>query len=385
MAREFAQIRLDIWNDTDFRDLGGNAQHLYFMLLTAPSLTYCGVADWRPGRLAALVGDWTADTVRAAAVELRRELFIVTDEETEEVLIRSFVKHDGIMRNSKMATAMATAAAGVASRTLRGVLVYTLQRMHAKSPELSGFNSKTAAAMLEREAIDPAVLLGADAHYIAPVTPMPSVIESPNGSVIGTPIGTPMSTPIGSVTASPTPIPTPTTDTSNEVSEREGRASATPPAEGAVIDENGFPYASTILDAEPEPAKPKPKAKRATRCPEGWMPSDKTVTFLEAKYPLVNWREEVVPMWEWSNAAPASKGTKVDWDLTFRGWIRRKAEDRAQQSQRRMTARERNFAESAAIIAADPRVSGGVGHLGEQLDLVEATPLPPVRMLGRGA
>jgi len=45
MAREFAKIKASIWQDDDFRALPVEAQHLYFVVLTDPDLSYCGVAD----------------------------------------------------------------------------------------------------------------------------------------------------------------------------------------------------------------------------------------------------------------------------------------------------------------------------------------------------
>ena len=46
--RDYAQVRLSIWNDDDFRELSPAAQWLYFLLLTHPTLTSAGVGDWRP-------------------------------------------------------------------------------------------------------------------------------------------------------------------------------------------------------------------------------------------------------------------------------------------------------------------------------------------------
>src|SRR5690606_16035121 len=87
VAREHAQIRLDLWNDDDFRVLTRAAQLLYIQLLTSATLNYAGVADWRPKRIAPLSGDGTASAVEDAAQELEQGLFIVTDTDTEEVLI----------------------------------------------------------------------------------------------------------------------------------------------------------------------------------------------------------------------------------------------------------------------------------------------------------
>jgi hypothetical protein len=191
VPREHAVIRLDMWGDDDWRRLSVPAQHLYMLLLTSPTLSFCGVADWRPTRIARLAGNWAVTDVLKASDELRAGLFLVVDDETEEVLIRSFVRHDGVMKMPNMATAMATSHAAIASPLLRGVVVHELRRLHEKEPELAGWKSKRALAVLDRDAINP------------------SVNPSRNPSVKGS--GNPSSggNPNPSVNPSPTPAPTP--------------------------------------------------------------------------------------------------------------------------------------------------------------------------------
>lgn len=207
MARDHAQIRLDMWGDDDWRKLSVPAQHLYMLLLTSPSLSFCGVADWRPARIAKLAAGWTTADVLAAAEDLTGRLFLLIDDATEEALIRSFVRHDGLMKMPNMATAMATAHAAIASPYLRGVVVHELRRLHEKQPELAGWKSKRALAVLERDSIDPSV--------------KGSVNPSGNPSVKGS--SSPEPNPSGnpSVNPSPTPAPTPTPAPSSSKEEEE--------------------------------------------------------------------------------------------------------------------------------------------------------------------
>ncbi|WP_280410716.1 hypothetical protein [Nocardia asiatica] len=155
MARDHARIWLSIWSDDDFRALPPEAQHLYFVLTTSPSLNYAGVADWRPGRIAANAAGWTAAAVRSAGAWLVRELYIVIDEDSEEVLLRSFIKNDGLMKNPNIAVSMSLAFADTASPTLRGVIVHELQKLHANEPGLKGWSKPEVASLLDRKSIDP--------------------------------------------------------------------------------------------------------------------------------------------------------------------------------------------------------------------------------------
>lgn len=139
MARDRANVWTDIWADSDWRNLSGAAQRLYLLILTHPTLTYAGVADWRPNRVAMMSADGTVEGLNAAAGELEENKFIVVDEETEEVLIRSFVKHDGLMKSPNLAAALAREYGNVYSKRIREVVAFEVQKLHRNEPELKGW------------------------------------------------------------------------------------------------------------------------------------------------------------------------------------------------------------------------------------------------------
>lgn len=162
MARDYAQVRVTIWGDEDFRRLTPAGQHLYLVLSTSAGLNHCGVADWRPPRISANAAGWTAAAVEESAEELRSRLYVVTDDITEEILIRSFIRSDRILLNPKMAIAMVRAYSTVASSTLRGVIVHEVRRLLQDFPEYPSWTSKISAdalrELLDRPALDPAAL-----------------------------------------------------------------------------------------------------------------------------------------------------------------------------------------------------------------------------------
>jgi hypothetical protein len=153
MARTYARVKTSIWADDAFRCLSMEAQHLYFVLLTSASLSYCGVADWRPARIAAGADMWEPSDVERAAWLLHELLFIVVDDNTEEVLIRSFIRNDGLMEQPNVATAMVRDYAKVASRHLRGVVVHELVRLHEENPSLKGWGN--ASVLLSNPSVNP--------------------------------------------------------------------------------------------------------------------------------------------------------------------------------------------------------------------------------------
>lgn len=211
MAREYAQLRIDIWGDDDFRKLDGDAVLLYLMLLSSPSLSYCGVADWRPGRIAVLVNNWTADTVHRAAAQLVRGRYIVIDHDTEEVLVRSFVKHDGLMKNPKTAVSMTIAFAGTASSVLRGVTVHELLKLRRNQPELKGWGAQKVQDVLSRNAIDPVDLPVDYPLGLGVGLPQGLRVDQPEGLPVDQPMDFAEAQPVGLPQGSlPTPAPIPT-------------------------------------------------------------------------------------------------------------------------------------------------------------------------------
>ncbi|MBM4469842.1 hypothetical protein GS502_11010 [Rhodococcus hoagii] len=273
MAREHAPLRLDIMGDDDFRDLTPAAQHLYFLLLIDAKLSYCGVTDWRPKRIAARAKGWTPEDVVAAARELAEGLFVVVDEAVEEVLVRSFIKHDGLMKNPRMAVSMMLAYAGVESKELRGVVVFEVAKLRANQPDLACWESKYSGEklrqLLRRESIDPADyptgFRAVSPEVSGSVNPEVSGSVSPEvnpqvkGSVYPKPTPNVYPKVYGSTSPAPTPAPTPTT--SNEVVEKtcSTASSVSEPIDAEVVDEDGYAYPADLL----QPTEPAPTAKAA--------------------------------------------------------------------------------------------------------------------------
>lgn len=158
MARDYAKVMSAIWNDDDFRTLPPHAQHLYFVLLTDPDLSYCGLADWRPKRILPKANGWALDALLDAARILSEERLIVVDEDTEEVLVRSFLRHDGVMQHNKLCVSAMNAIAAIASNDLRGVCIHELVRLKNEFPDWPTWERRQVAEAVKRRAVDPASL-----------------------------------------------------------------------------------------------------------------------------------------------------------------------------------------------------------------------------------
>lgn len=194
MAREHAAIRLDMWTDDEWRALTVPAQHLYMHLLSSPSLSYAGVADWRPARIAGMSADSTPRGVVDAAADLIAALFVVCDDGTEEVLIRSYLKHDGLLHKPNVAKAMVTAYGKTVSPKLRGVIVHELTKLHGKHPEWKGFTVREVQELLSRPSINPSDLLlegfqkdaGKGSDFDPSLLTPNSLLPTPNSQLLST-------------------------------------------------------------------------------------------------------------------------------------------------------------------------------------------------------
>lgn len=239
-GKDHARINLDIWGDEDWLDLTPEAQHLYFVLWTSPQLSYCGTGEWRPSKIAAKAKGWTAARVEAAAAELSERLFIIIDTDTEEFLLRSWAKHDGLWRTPNMAVSMANARADLASRTLRGVFVFEVLKLKNRNPESNAWTRDAVATMLTQKAVDPAKL--------EPFTPAL----------------TPALTPAATLGLTPPPTPPPTLNATVGVNPgaNPGRTPAPAPTSSSIL-QSGYVTGERHQATEPDPNTPRPP----DRCP----------------------------------------------------------------------------------------------------------------------
>lgn len=152
MARERATINIDIWSDADFRNLTAAAQSLYFKLTSHPKLDYCGVTEFHPGRLAAMSLEQSGDDVMIAAQELSDKYFLVIDQSTDEVMVRAFLRWDGLLKQPRLAVSAAKAYGAIASNKLRAVVVHELQRFRRENPDLAAWEKPQVKTVLRQPA-----------------------------------------------------------------------------------------------------------------------------------------------------------------------------------------------------------------------------------------
>lgn len=277
MARDHARINLTIWTDPDFRALPPAAQHLYLTLWTAPELSYCGVHDWRPARMTGLSSGFTAEHIETVAACLEARHFFVIDRDTEECLIRSWARFDGLMKQPRMAVSLVNAYASVGSQTIRKVLVHEVAKIREESPSLSCWNDKRVAEMLDHPSISAKDLPPASDPFGGAFAPgLDMGLPQTQGKVWG------------SVCTPSTPAP------------------ATTPNSSA-------PRASSD-DVETKP-KSAGRKRPATRIPDDWKPTEQ---HWEKRHDGIDVEREAQ---SFRLHAEANDRRQVNWSAAFSQWL----------------------------------------------------------------
>jgi len=129
--RNYGRFTTSIWRDEDFTSLTSTQQAVYFLLCTQPDVSAAGTLNLTLRRWAAMSADSSPDELRRVLGELENcpGVHLIVDDDTEEVLIRKFVKWDGGIRNEKRRPVIMDAAEGVSSTRIRHALALEIEHL----------------------------------------------------------------------------------------------------------------------------------------------------------------------------------------------------------------------------------------------------------------
>ena len=141
MARDHARLLVSTWDDAEFVSLTTSAQSVYFSLISSPDLSWCGVAPLLPQRLIRNAADLTERKVKQAMADLAERRFLIIDTDTAEVLVRTYVRHDGILKQPNVTKALVRAMDRVHSAALVEVVKGELGRLLTDEPDHKGWDT----------------------------------------------------------------------------------------------------------------------------------------------------------------------------------------------------------------------------------------------------
>lgn len=128
-----------IWNDKDWRFLRPGQQHMYMLLLSQYKVSHCGVLDWIPSRLVGHARGLSLQHIETEVESLCGRDYLVLDTDSSELLIRSFIRWDGLLKMGRPSAAIAKDYRSVTSNKIKACVMVELQRLHDEDPKLSGW------------------------------------------------------------------------------------------------------------------------------------------------------------------------------------------------------------------------------------------------------
>lgn len=129
MARDHGRILCRIWQDKEFRQLPRNAQALYMQLVSQKEINNAGVLPLMLSKWAKGCEELTSSSLVADLAALVDGRFIVVDTDSEEVLVRSFIRNDGVIKQPNVFKNALRCAEAVESELIRAALADELRRV----------------------------------------------------------------------------------------------------------------------------------------------------------------------------------------------------------------------------------------------------------------
>lgn len=142
---DYGKVFHRIWTDPTFRQLDVRPQRLFVLLCTTPARNYAGVVPLTVSRWAASAADETPDLIRDSLKVLCGTTMVVADYDTEEVLVRSYMRWDGLWKQPNMIPNLAAHVLNTVSTSLRAVLISELSRIVPETDR----NSRSSAKLRE--------------------------------------------------------------------------------------------------------------------------------------------------------------------------------------------------------------------------------------------
>lgn len=144
MARQYGKAWFSMFTDDHFTAQPNVDKFLYMTLLGQPSLNYAGVTpiNLKRWRKAIREGNRipTEAEIKASLIRLERNGYVFTDDDTGEVLVRSFMRRDEINKQPNVILSALRAVAQVESPKLGHVLQREIARI--EMPVVNGESGK---------------------------------------------------------------------------------------------------------------------------------------------------------------------------------------------------------------------------------------------------
>ncbi|MFG3476432.1 hypothetical protein ACGF3K_14370 [Streptomyces sp. NPDC047980] len=347
MARGHGRILTSIWEDSDFLALDPQEQRLYLFLISQPNLNHAGLLPLTLRRWSRKARGLTSADLEKLLEALESTRFVVLDDDTEELLIRSFVRNDGVWRMPKVMGAMVSGALEISSKHLQRALLAEMDRIPLE--ELSDEPTKYRGE--EGPSIRKQVALHIETLRKAFGSPTPDPTRRGSATPSDTPSGTPSDTPAeegpkastrgragASRAHSPAPAPTPAPNPS-------------PVREGVVV--------AVGSEAEPTVPAEQQRPDGLHLIPDDFHLNDAMRRFAASTYPQLDpdfETQQFISYWR------AEGRKKRNWHEAWRKWLG----DSAKHASQKRPGNVIQLPNGQQLTGTDAKVAGWLA-LAEQL------------------
>lgn len=153
---EYGKLLSRIWTDPDFTALPARSQQLYCLLISYSTRNYAGVLPLTLKRWAKCTADSTIELVVEALKTLAARDFIAVDWDSEEVLIRTYLRNDEVFKQPNVMKSALKSAAHLESEPLRWVLHDEMKRLpEHKDSDVTARVTKALVEGLKRQPKEP--------------------------------------------------------------------------------------------------------------------------------------------------------------------------------------------------------------------------------------
>jgi len=271
MARSEARLQFSIWRD-GLDGLSPHARLMYIVLLTEPTVNHAGIGAVRSSRWARNAGLSLEDAEKALG-ELTDGQYLLIDEDTEEVFVRTLIRNDGVADQPNVLKGALREALHTASSPLRKAIAAELRKLPPKQPD--------GVSKAGRPVVYPDP--HATAELLDPQNPSPSpkkASRNPSGTLL---------------------------EDIQSVPETPGGGGGG----GGDVSSSG----RTPVGRSPQ--------KRATRIPEDFEVTPAMVEWARSEVPNVDGRRETQKFMDHFRAASGATARKQDWVSAWRNWMRK--------------------------------------------------------------
>lgn len=123
MKQPYAKLMAAMWSDeSDFRFLPALAQRAYLVLISQPNMSNCGVLPYAVRRWARMAPDTSVPDFEASLRVLQDEAYVVVDEDSEELWVRTWMKYDRLMDIHNGPKGVARSIEAVLSTSLKNTI-----------------------------------------------------------------------------------------------------------------------------------------------------------------------------------------------------------------------------------------------------------------------